>query len=124
MVIAPDARAAARSAAHLYARCRLADVTPRSADEHARRAQQRVRTRRKIEKQRTGAAKEHEWSCRRSPRFIVSRSKSRPAFCARIVPDYVAASGEINGAILECFRGRGIVMPFPQREVRLIGNAQ
>jgi len=41
-----------------------------------------------------------------------------------LVPDYVVASGEINGAILESFRGRGIVMPFPQREVRLIGNAQ
>jgi small conductance mechanosensitive channel len=40
-----------------------------------------------------------------------------------LVPDYVAASGEINGAILESFRGRGVVMPFPQREVRLIGNA-
>jgi small conductance mechanosensitive channel len=39
-----------------------------------------------------------------------------------LVPDYTAASGEINGAILESFRGRGIIMPFPQREVRLIGN--
>ncbi|MEA3106948.1 MAG: hypothetical protein QOI88_1553 [Gammaproteobacteria bacterium] len=32
MVIAPDAREAARSAAHLYARCRWAGVTPRSAN--------------------------------------------------------------------------------------------
>jgi small conductance mechanosensitive channel len=40
-----------------------------------------------------------------------------------LVPDYGAASGEINGAILERFRDRGIVMPVPQREVRLIGNA-
>ena len=40
-----------------------------------------------------------------------------------LVPDYVAASGEINGAILESFRHRGIIMPFPQREVNLIGNA-
>ena len=32
MVIAPDTRAAARSAAHLYARCRWAGVTPRSAN--------------------------------------------------------------------------------------------
>jgi small conductance mechanosensitive channel len=39
-----------------------------------------------------------------------------------LVADYVAASGEINSAILESFRGRGIVMPFPQREVRLIGK--
>jgi len=38
------------------------------------------------------------------------------------VPDYVAATGEINKAILETFRGRGIVMPFPQREVRLLGQ--
>jgi small conductance mechanosensitive channel len=41
-----------------------------------------------------------------------------------LVPDYGAASGEINGAILERFRDRGIVMPVPQREVRLIGNAR
>jgi len=26
-------------------------------------------------------------------------------------------------AVLETFRSHGIVMPFPQREVRLIGNA-
>ena len=38
------------------------------------------------------------------------------------VPDYVAAAGEINRALVESFRSRGIVMPFPQREVRLIGN--
>lgn len=33
MVIAPDARQAARSAAHLYARCRWAGITPRSAND-------------------------------------------------------------------------------------------
>ena len=33
MVIAPDAREAARSAAHLYARCRWAGITPRSAND-------------------------------------------------------------------------------------------
>jgi predicted nucleic acid-binding protein len=33
MVFAPDAREAARSAAHLYARCRWAGVTPRSAND-------------------------------------------------------------------------------------------
>jgi small conductance mechanosensitive channel len=38
------------------------------------------------------------------------------------VSDYVAASGEINQAILETFRTRGIVIPFPQREVRLLGS--
>lgn len=39
------------------------------------------------------------------------------------VPDYVAASAEINRAILETFRARGIMIPFPQREVRLLGGA-
>ncbi len=33
MVIAPDAREAARGAAHLYVRCRWAGVTPRSAND-------------------------------------------------------------------------------------------
>ena len=33
MVIAPDPREAARRAAHLYARCRWAGVTPRSAND-------------------------------------------------------------------------------------------
>ena len=33
MIIAPDARDAARSAAHLYARCRWAGVTPRSGND-------------------------------------------------------------------------------------------
>jgi small conductance mechanosensitive channel len=37
------------------------------------------------------------------------------------VGDYRAALGEINQAVLETFRSQGIVMPFPQREVRLIG---
>ena len=36
------------------------------------------------------------------------------------VPDYVAAAGEINKAIVETFRGQGIVIPFPQHEVRLL----
>ena len=36
------------------------------------------------------------------------------------VTDFRAALGEINTAVLETFRARGIVMPFPQREVRLI----
>ncbi len=39
------------------------------------------------------------------------------------VPDFVAATGEINKAIVESFRGRGIVIPFPQHEVRLLGQA-
>ena len=37
------------------------------------------------------------------------------------VPDYVPAVGEINRAILEAFRSRNIVIPMPQREVRMIG---
>lgn len=40
------------------------------------------------------------------------------------VNDYRAAMGEINNAVLEIFRSRGTVLPFPQREVRLIGDAQ
>lgn len=39
------------------------------------------------------------------------------------VPDYVAATGEISKTIVEAFRGRNIVIPFPQQEVRLLGNA-
>ena len=37
------------------------------------------------------------------------------------VPDYVAASGEINKAILETFRAKGISIPFPQHEIRMLG---
>jgi len=39
------------------------------------------------------------------------------------VADYRAALGEINKAVLETFRSQGIVMPFPQREVRLVAGA-
>jgi small conductance mechanosensitive channel len=39
------------------------------------------------------------------------------------VGDYTAATGEINRAVLETFRSRGIVIPYPQREVRVIGSA-
>jgi small conductance mechanosensitive channel len=39
------------------------------------------------------------------------------------VPDYVQAGGEINKAIVETFRGRDIVIPFPQREVRILAGA-
>lgn len=38
------------------------------------------------------------------------------------VADYGAAGGELNRAILEAFRQRGISIPFPQREVRLLGS--
>ena len=36
------------------------------------------------------------------------------------VPDYEAAGSEINRAILEAFHDSRIVIPFPQREVRLL----
>jgi small conductance mechanosensitive channel len=39
------------------------------------------------------------------------------------VPDYVAAQLEIYQAIIEQFRARGIEIPFPQRDVRLLGQA-
>jgi small conductance mechanosensitive channel len=35
------------------------------------------------------------------------------------VPDYAPASAEVNKAVLEAFRSRNIVIPFPQREVRM-----
>jgi small conductance mechanosensitive channel len=38
------------------------------------------------------------------------------------VLDYAVAFGEINKAIVETFRERDIVIPFPQREVRLLGG--
>ncbi len=39
------------------------------------------------------------------------------------VSDYGAAGGEIKKAIVEAFRARGIVIPPPRREVRLLGGA-
>jgi small conductance mechanosensitive channel len=39
------------------------------------------------------------------------------------VDDFQAASGDITLAVLESFRARGIRIPFPQREVRLLGQA-
>jgi small conductance mechanosensitive channel len=39
-----------------------------------------------------------------------------------LVQDQVAATGEINAAVLQALRTRGVVIPVPQREVRLIGN--
>ena len=38
------------------------------------------------------------------------------------VPDYEIAHGEVNQAIAERFRAGGIVIPFPQREVRMLGG--
>ena len=39
------------------------------------------------------------------------------------VHDRADVEGEINKAIVESFRARGIVIPFPQREVRLLSKA-
>lgn len=39
------------------------------------------------------------------------------------VPDYVAAVGEINKAILETFRARNISIPYPQLEVHMLQGA-
>jgi small conductance mechanosensitive channel len=39
------------------------------------------------------------------------------------VQDYGPAGGEINKDILEAFREHGIVIPYPQREVRLLQDA-
>jgi small conductance mechanosensitive channel len=38
------------------------------------------------------------------------------------VTDYAPAIGELNKTLLETFRAKGISIPFPQREVRLLGN--
>jgi small conductance mechanosensitive channel len=38
------------------------------------------------------------------------------------VQDFGLATGEVTRAILELFRARGIVMPVPQREVRMLGD--
>jgi small conductance mechanosensitive channel len=39
------------------------------------------------------------------------------------VPDFGPASGEVNKAVVEAFRARGISIPFPQREIRLLNPA-
>ena len=39
------------------------------------------------------------------------------------VADFPITSGDITRAVLETFRERGIHIPFPQREVRLLGAA-
>jgi small conductance mechanosensitive channel len=38
------------------------------------------------------------------------------------VADYGAAGGELNKAILETFREKGIEMPYPQREIRVLNT--
>lgn len=39
------------------------------------------------------------------------------------VADFNAASSDVTQAVLESFRARGITIPFPQREVRLLGTS-
>lgn len=39
------------------------------------------------------------------------------------VDDFHATAGEVTQAVLETFRARGISIPLPQREVRLLGTA-
>jgi small conductance mechanosensitive channel len=39
------------------------------------------------------------------------------------VPDYVAATGELYEAIVDAFRSRSIVIPVPQREVRVLSSS-
>lgn len=38
------------------------------------------------------------------------------------VPDYGVAGGELHQAILEAFRRRNVTIPFPQREIRVVGG--
>lgn len=40
-----------------------------------------------------------------------------------LVQDQGTASGEVCAAVLAVFRARGVVMPFPQREVRILGQS-
>ena len=39
------------------------------------------------------------------------------------VTDFGAAAREVNKVVLETFRARGIAIPFPQREIRMLGAA-
>jgi small conductance mechanosensitive channel len=39
------------------------------------------------------------------------------------VTDYIVVVGELNVAIVEELRRRGIIIPYPQREIRLLGHA-
>jgi small conductance mechanosensitive channel len=43
--------------------------------------------------------------------------------CSVAVPDYIPARGELTRAIVEVCRERGIAIPFPRRDVHVIGDA-
>jgi small conductance mechanosensitive channel len=38
-----------------------------------------------------------------------------------LIDDQASATGEIYAAVIDAFRSRGILIPLPQRQVRLIG---
>ena len=60
----------------------------------------------------------------RQDTLTLADSSVRIAICPwTAVSDYYSTSGDITQAVLETFRERGIHIPFPQREVRLLGNA-
>ncbi len=55
--------------------------------------------------------------------LTLADSSVRIAICPwTAVSDYYSTSGDITQAVLETFRERGIHIPFPQREVRLLGQ--
>jgi len=57
---------------------------------------------------------------------VVRLAESRVVIAAApwvAVADYGAASSELQQEILQEFRGRGIVMPFPQREIRVLSSS-
>jgi small conductance mechanosensitive channel len=62
-----------------------------------------------------------------APVIQVARfDESAAVLCAKPwvrVGGYVEATGELHREVLAAFRERGIVIPLPQREVRLVGSA-
>jgi small conductance mechanosensitive channel len=57
---------------------------------------------------------------------VARLDESAVALCAKPwvrVEHFVDVTGELNREVLAAFRERGIVIPLPQREVRLVGSA-
>jgi len=55
--------------------------------------------------------------------LTLADSSIRIAICPwAAVADFNAASSDVTQAVLESFRAHGIVIPLPQREVRLLGT--